>query len=115
MCVCMCAKSLQSCPILCDPMDRMTASSVHGIFQARMLEWVSQSLLQGIFLTDQRVECISPALQADSLPSEPPGKSHRYMYHHPIFGDVMSGEDSEQESLEAPRTVGLSIAAFTGR
>jgi len=36
------AKSLQSCPILCDPMDcSLLGSSVHGIFQARVLEWVS--------------------------------------------------------------------------
>ena len=36
------AKSLQSCPILCDPMDRSPpGSSVHGIFQARTLEWVA--------------------------------------------------------------------------
>ena len=30
----------QSCPILCDPMDcSLPGSSVHGIFQARVLEW----------------------------------------------------------------------------
>jgi len=30
----------QSCPTLCDPMDcSLTGSSVHGIFQARVLEW----------------------------------------------------------------------------
>ena len=34
------AKSLQSCPTLCDPMDcSLPGSSVHGIFQARVLEW----------------------------------------------------------------------------
>ena len=33
--------SLQSCPTLCDPMDySLSGSSVHGIFQARILEWV---------------------------------------------------------------------------
>ena len=33
-------KSLQSCPTLCDPMDcSLPGSSVHGIFQARVLEW----------------------------------------------------------------------------
>ena len=33
------AKSLQSCPTLCDPIDnRSPVSSVHGIFQARILE-----------------------------------------------------------------------------
>ena len=30
----------QSCPTLSDPMDcRLPGSSVHGIFQARVLEW----------------------------------------------------------------------------
>ena len=34
------AKSLQSCPTLCDPIDsRPPGSSTHGIFQARALEW----------------------------------------------------------------------------
>ena len=34
------AKSLQSCPTLSDPMDcSPPGSSVHGIFQARVLEW----------------------------------------------------------------------------
>ena len=34
------AKSLQSCLTLCDPMDcSPPGSSVHGIFQARVLEW----------------------------------------------------------------------------
>ena len=38
MCV-LCAKSLQSCLTLCDPMDRSPPDSfVHGILQARMLE-----------------------------------------------------------------------------
>ena len=34
------AKSPQLCPTLCDPMDcSPPGSSVHGIFQARVLEW----------------------------------------------------------------------------
>ena len=34
------AKWLQSCPTLSDPMDcSLPGSSVHGIFQARVLEW----------------------------------------------------------------------------
>ena len=34
------AKSLQLCPTLCDPIDSSPPdSSVHGIFQARVLEW----------------------------------------------------------------------------
>ena len=36
------AKSLQSCPTLLDPMDcSPPGSSVHGIFKARILEWVA--------------------------------------------------------------------------
>ena len=36
---CMHAKSLQSCPTLCNPMDcSLPGSSVHGILQARTLE-----------------------------------------------------------------------------
>ena len=35
------AKLLQLCPTLCDPIDcSLPGSSVHGIFQARILEWV---------------------------------------------------------------------------
>ena len=40
-------KVAQSCPTLCDPMDCI----VHGILQARILEWVSLSLLQWLFPT----------------------------------------------------------------
>ena len=38
----------QSCPTLCDPMDcSRSGSSVHGIFQARVLEWVAISFSTG--------------------------------------------------------------------
>ena len=38
------AKSLQSCPTLCDSMDcSLPGFSIHGIFQARTLEWVAIS------------------------------------------------------------------------
>ena len=41
-CACMCAKFLQSCPTLYNPMDKSPPSSdVHGILQARILEWVA--------------------------------------------------------------------------
>ena len=37
-----CAKSLQLCLTLCDPMDcSLPSSSVYGILQARILEWVA--------------------------------------------------------------------------
>ena len=38
----------QSCPTLCDPMDcSLQGSSVHGIFQARILEWVAMPSSRG--------------------------------------------------------------------
>ena len=38
----------QSCPTVCDPMNySLPHSSVHGIFQARVLEWVSISFSRG--------------------------------------------------------------------
>ena len=61
---------LQWCSPLGDPMDcSPQASSVHGILQARILGWVAISFSRGSF------QPRSPALQADTLPSEPPGKS----------------------------------------
>ena len=43
-----CCEFAQSCPTLCDPMDySLTHSSIHGIFQARVLEWVAISFSRG--------------------------------------------------------------------
>ena len=42
VCVCMRAQAHSLCPTLCDPMDcSLPGSSVHVIFQARVLEWVA--------------------------------------------------------------------------
>ena len=44
LCVAAAAKSLQSCPTLCDPIDSSPpGSAVPGILQARTLEWVAIS------------------------------------------------------------------------
>ena len=40
----------QPCPTLCDPIDRsLPGSSVHGILQARILEWVDVPFSRGSF------------------------------------------------------------------
>ena len=42
------AESLQSCPTLCDPMNcSLSGSSVHGILQERILEWVAMPSSRG--------------------------------------------------------------------
>ena len=75
LCVCSVA---QSCPAICDPMDYSPpGSSVHGILKARVLEWASIPFSRGS--SQPRVELGSPALQVDSLPSEPPGKNKKLL------------------------------------
>ena len=47
VCARVCARA-QSCMTLCDPMDcSPSGSSVHGILQARILEWVAVSFSGG--------------------------------------------------------------------
>ena len=72
-------KVAQSCPTLCNPMDY----TVHGILQAPTLEWVVFPFSRGS--SPPR----SPALQADSLPAEPPGKP--ICIHQPINTFPMMG------------------------
>ena len=49
------AKSLQSCPTLCDPIDGSPpGSSVPGILQARVLEWVAMSSSRGSYWSRDR-------------------------------------------------------------
>ena len=67
----------QSCLTLYDPMDcSLPASSVRGIFQARIVEWVAVSFSRGSSQT--RIKPRSLALQADSLPSEPPRSINKF-------------------------------------
>ena len=69
----------QSCPTLCDPVDcSLPGSSIHGIFQARVLEWVAISFSRGSSQPrDQsRVFCIAGrrftvlATRASATPGE---------------------------------------------
>ena len=67
VCVCVCMKVIQFCPILCDPMDY----TVQGILQA----WTPESKIPSPGdLPNPGIKPRSPALRADSLPAEPPGK-----------------------------------------
>ena len=59
-------KVAQLCPTLCEPMNCM----IHGLLQARILEWVAFPFSRG------SSQPRSPALQVDSLPAEPQGKLH---------------------------------------
>ena len=70
VCACMCAHA-QPCPTLCDPVDcSLPSSSIHGIIQARISEWVAIFYSRGIFLTQGSNLCLLCLLhwQVDSLP-----------------------------------------------
>ena len=59
----------QSCPPLCNPMDYSPpSSSVHGISQTRILEWVAITFSRG------SIQPRSPALAGGFFTSEPPEK-----------------------------------------
>ena len=62
-------KITQSCPIRCDPMDY----TVHGILQARILEWIAFPFSRGS--SQPRDQTQVSTLQVDSLPAEPQVKS----------------------------------------
>ena len=89
MCVCVRTLVTQSYLTFCDPMDcSPPGSSVHGILQARILEWVAISFsTQGteIFnpgdLLNPGIESRSSELQVDSLPSETQGKPCPKLLH----------------------------------
>ena len=70
------AKSLQSCPTLCNPVVcSPSGSSVHGILQARILEWVAIPTPGD--LPDpgiKPVSLVSPVLAGGLFTPAPPGK-----------------------------------------
>ena len=65
----------QSCPTLHDPMDcSPTGSSVHGIFQARVLEWVAIAFSNSYTAAAAKLLQSCPTL-FDSIDGSPPGST----------------------------------------
>ena len=79
------AQSLQSCLTLCNPMDYSPPdSSVHGILQARILQWVAMPSSRGLVPTQGYQTCNSHA--ADGFfTTEALGKPLRYHVHEADF------------------------------
>ena len=94
----------QLCLTLCDSMDSSPpGSSIHGIFQARILEWVAIAFSSRF--PDAGIKPESPTLQADTLLSRvdsvlnnknfhlhkcPLGDPNFYFLHKCIIGDLPS-------------------------
>ena len=71
--ICLCAKLLQSCPTLCDPMDcSQPGSSVHGF--PRQEYWSGLPFPSPGDLPDPGIESTSPAWAGDFSSPEPRGK-----------------------------------------
>ena len=67
----MSAKSLQSCPILCNPKDcNLPGFPVHGILQARIPDWVAIPFSRD--LPDPGIEPVSPGLAGGFFTTKPP-------------------------------------------
>ena len=76
------AKLLQSCLTLRNPMDcSLPGSSVHGILQARIMEWVAMPFSRCLLNPGIKpASSVAPALQVDSLPL-----SHQWSPHLRIY------------------------------
>ena len=84
----------QLCLTLCDPTDY----TVHGILQARILEWVAVPFSRGS--SNPGIKPRSPALQADSLPAEPPGKPKITGVHSlSLLQGIFLTQESQADSL----------------
>jgi hypothetical protein len=71
----------QDCSTLCEPMDYSPpGSSVHGISQARIQEWVAIFFFGD--LSDAGINPASPALGGRFFTTEPPGKLLLKIYKH---------------------------------
>ena len=90
----------QLCPILYDRMDcRLPGPTVHGVLKAR--HWRGQPLpFLGDELPDPETGPRPPALQADCLPSGPPGKPQTFTFEkgRPAQSRNSEGTESCQSS-----------------
>ena len=96
------AKSLQSCPTLCDPMDcSPPGSSVHGILQAGLLEWVAMPSSRGSsWPRDQtRISCGS-CTAGVFFTAEPLGKLNLWSIHGYIL--TLAWWPAHQETTSHP-------------
>ena len=102
----------QSCPTLCDPTDcSLPASSIHGIFQARILEWVAIRFFRGSSQPRDRtqVSCITGRF---FLLSKPPGKTYKYTYRSTYCITVVVKSLQGNAALEYPGSLFWEVYSF---
>ena len=82
--VCIPTKLLQSCPALCDPVDYSPpGSSVHGVLQARILEWIAISF-SGDFPNPgiEPASLMFPTLAGSFFTTGTTSEAHMHVYKH---------------------------------
>ena len=85
---------------ICDRMDSSPpSSSVHGILQARILEWVAMPSSRGSSQPRDPTEVST--FQADSLPSKPPGKIEKGIsqFSHSVVSDALWPHEPQHARL----------------
>ena len=90
------AKSLQSCPTLCDPIDGSPPGSiVLGILQARTLEWVAISC-SNAWKWKMKVKSLSHVQLSDPMDCSPPGSSIHGIFQARVleWGAIAFSEES---------------------
>ena len=85
-----------------NPKDcNLPGSSVHVISQARILEWIT--ILFSRDLPDPEIKPGTPALQVDSLPSEPPGKPYLTWNQSAQFSRSVMSDSLQSHRLQHAR------------
>ena len=96
----------QSCPTLCNPMDcGLPGSSVHRIFQARILEWIATSFSrESSQPRDQtRVSCFS-FIDRHSFPTGRLGKAHCHLRDEETKGKKLPSLGNYQSQAHVKAT-----------
>ena len=109
--------------LFCDPMNcSLPSSSIHGVFQARILEWVASSFSRGSSWPNDRISFSCREFAGKFFTTKPPGKSpkstifqlkkNRHMCSHTVsvrnLGKAyLSGPGSEVSSRCWPWAAGI--------
>ena len=108
MCVCVCVLVAQSCLTLCGLMDcNLPGSSVHGIFQARILEWVA--ILFSRRSSRPGIKPENPALAGGFFTTKPPEKPLMWLLLLlSCFSCVRLFTTPQTAAYQAPPSMGFS-------
>ena len=88
----------------CDPMDcSLSGSSVHGIFQARMLEWVAIAFSRGSSRPRDRTQVSGISCNGRYSSTEPPGKAYSSVhFSRSVVSDSLRTHESQHARPPCP-------------